>query len=280
MSVARARTDGYGTRTRTAEEGEGMASEPFGQTITAIERAMDVLNLFAEAEDHTLGVTEIAQELGLSKAVVHRILSSFRAKGFVEVDESTRRYRLGPRALYLGLAYMEGIDVRTLARPVLTELSKATNETATLSVRTGDTRVYIDQVTPPRDVKMVVQLGRAVPLHAGASSKALLAFLPDEEVDAYLSGPLEKLTPRTQTSAKTIRRHLAEIRRRGYAVSMEERLEGAGSVAAPIFGADGLPAAIVSISGPVERFRDEAQDAAELLVKATRELSAQLGFRD
>jgi IclR family acetate operon transcriptional repressor len=248
-------------------------------TVTAIERAMDVMMLFAGSDSPTLGVTEIAQTLGLSKAVVHRVLSSFKAKGFVEVDPSLRRYRLGPNALYIGLAYLNRVDVRMLARPVIEDLSQATNETSTLSIRTGFNRVYIDQVTPERDVKMVVQLGRPVPLHAGASSKAFLAFLEPGEVEEYLSRPLEKLTPQTVTNPKTLQKELAQIRDRGYAESMEERLEGAGAVAAPVFGHEGRPEAVISVSGPVERFRSESERAARRLLKETKKVSQQLGFR-
>ena len=261
-----------------------MAVEPAapterGQTVAAIERAMDVLMLFANPEKTTLGVTEIAQTLGLSKAVVHRVLTSFRTKGFVEIDPALRRYRLGPKALYLGLAYLDRIDVRSIARPVIEELSKATNETSTLSIRTGFSRVYIDQVTPGRDVKMVVQLGRPVPLHAGASSKAFLAFLGPEEIEDYLSRPLEKLTPDTVTNPKSLQGELAQIRERGYAESMGERLAGAGAVAAPVFGHDGRPEAVISVSGPVERFRGEAAKAARRLLKETKRVSEQLGYR-
>ena len=251
---------------------------PTGQTIAAIERAMDVLILFADSPSRELGVTEIAHALRLSKAVVHRILSSFRAKGFISLDEHSRRYSLGPQALYLGLSYMEGIDVKVLARPVMEELVAKTNETSTLSIRVGDTRVYLDQVTPPRDVKMVVQLGCQVPLHAGASSKAFLAFLDDAQIEAYLSGTLARLTPETITDPKKLRKELTDIRERGYAVSMAERMEGAGAVAAPILGHDGRPVAVVSVSGPVERFRAEAEDAAKLLLKATASLSRQMGY--
>lgn len=254
------------------------AAPPTGQTIAAIERAMDVLIFFANSPTRAHGVTEIAQALKLSKAVVHRILSSFRAKGFISLDENTRRYSLGPQSLYLGLAYMEGIDVKTLARPVMEDLVARTNETSTLSIRIGKSRVYIDQVTPARDVKMVVQLGRQVPLHAGASSKAFLAFMDTADADAYLSGPLEKLTDQTVADERELRKELEQIRERGYAISMEERMEGAGSVAAPVFGHDGRPAAVISISGPAQRFRAEAEAAAELLLKATRELSRQLGY--
>lgn len=249
-------------------------------TVAAISRALEVLTLFAESGEPTLGVTEISQRLELSKAVVHRILSSFRAKGFVELDEGTRRYSLGARVLQLGLAYLDGVDVRSIARPALEELVAATDETATLSIRSGDSRVYIDQVTPPRDVKMVVTIGQMAPLHAGSSSKAFLAFLPPEEQAAYLAGhPLDALTELTLTDPAKLRRELAAIRKRGYARSLGERLAGSASVAAPVLGHDGTPVAVMSVCGPLERFREEADDAAKLLLAATTDLSRRMGHR-
>lgn len=255
-------------------------AEPQGQTIAAIERAAEVLTLFAESDEADLGVTEIATALGFSKAVVYRILSSFRAKGYIEVDEETRRYRLGPAVLRLGMAYLEGIDVRAVARPEMEALVATTNETATLSIRNGWHRTYIDQVTPDRDVKMVVQVGRSIPLYAGASSKAFLAFLRPAEVDRFFAEvTLEALTGATLTSERSLRKELAQIRDRGYAVSLGERLEGAGSVAAPILGHEGVPLAVMSVSGPVERFRGEVDDVAAALLPVTERLSAQLGHR-
>jgi IclR family acetate operon transcriptional repressor len=246
-------------------------------TVTTVDRALDVLMLFVQRENRDLGVTEIAQSLGLSKAVVHRMLSSFRSKGFLDIDEQTHRYRLGPNALFLGLAYMDRIEVRDLARPMLENLSSTTNETSTLSIRSGFSRVYVDQVTPERDVKMVVQLGKPWPLHAGASSKAFLAFLEAGEIDEYLTRKLERLTPLTITQPRALRKEIDAIRRAGYATSMGERLEGAGSVAAPVLDRAGKPAVVVSISGPVERMKKGADHAARLLVKATGELSRRLG---
>jgi DNA-binding IclR family transcriptional regulator len=254
-----------------------VAEQP--QTILAIERATDVLALFADSDEQTLGVTEIAQQLGLSKAVVYRILSSFRAKGFVELDEATRRYSLGERTLHLGLAYMNRLDLPRIARPQLEMLSRKTDETATLSLRTGWERVYIDQVTPERDVMMMVQLGLRVPLHAGASSKAFLAFMDPDEREEYLSMPLDRLTKATLTNVRGLRKELEEIRDRGYAVSFGERMEGAGSVAAPIFSHKGRPVAVISVCGPVERFRSEVEAAAPPLLEATARLSRQLGHR-
>ena len=93
-------------------------SDNGSQTITAIERAANVLLLFAETDRRDLGVTEISNELGLSKAVVHRILNSLRVKELVEADEETHRYSLGPAAVALGLTYLNQIDVRTIAPKV------------------------------------------------------------------------------------------------------------------------------------------------------------------
>jgi DNA-binding IclR family transcriptional regulator len=250
-----------------------------GNSASTIERALDMLRLFARSEQTTLGVTEIATELGLSKAVVHRMLSSCCSRGFLELDEATHRYRLGPEILMLGLSHLDRIDVRSLGRETLHALVAATNETATLSIKVGSTRVYIDQVTPDRDVKMVVRLGRPFPLHAGASSKVLLAFLPAEQRHAYLETHLGALTPNTITDPDRLYKELEAIRSSGFAVSFGERDASAGSVAAPIFGHEGTLVAVISVSGPSERFGAEVEQASQVLLHATRELSQRLGYR-
>lgn len=258
--------------------GTRVAEQPHGQTIATVERAADVLNAFTELDGATVGVTELSERLGLSKAVVHRILTSLRVKGFVELDEDTRRYSLGPASLSLGLTYLQKIDVRDEARSFLRDLSDLTNETATLSVRRGDVRMYVDQVTPSREVKMTVQLGHPYPLHAGGSSKAFLAHLSEEFIDDYLSRPLDALAPLTTTDPDVIRKDLARVRVDGFAYSLGERQEGAGSVAAPVFGHENDPVAVISVCGPIERFRNEIDDIAPVLLESTRRLSRRLGW--
>jgi IclR family acetate operon transcriptional repressor len=259
---------------------EAAESEEKQQGLNGIERALDVLALFINSDSPTLGVTEIASELALSKAVVHRLLTTFRVRGFVEIDPETHRYQLGPEIGILGLSYLDRIDLRSLGHQVLVKLVALTNETATMSVRVGSTRVYLDQVTPHRDVKMMVQLGRPFPLHAGASSKALLAFLPEAEREEYLASQhLTALTPRTLTDPVRLRQELTSIRQAGYAVSFGERDASAGSVAAPVFDHTGHPAGVISVSGPVERFSAVVTQASSSLLQATRELSRRLGYR-
>jgi IclR family transcriptional regulator, acetate operon repressor len=126
---------------------------------------------------------------------------------------------------------------------------------------------------------MVVQLGRPFPLHTGASSKAMLAFLPAAERAEYLTThDLVRLTTATLTEPDALSAQLEQVRERGYASSFGERDASAGSVAAPIFDRDGHLAAVISVSGPLERFRDESEQAAALLLTATQGLSHQLGY--
>jgi DNA-binding IclR family transcriptional regulator len=265
---------------RDPSEGIDVEATSASQTVATVERAADVLLCFADTDQTTLGVTEIADTLGLSKAAVHRILASFRSRGLIDLDDTTRRYSLGVAAMKLGLSYLERIDLRRIARPELVALSEHTAETATLSVRSGWTRFYVDQVTPPREVIMSVRLGTPYPLHAGASSKAFLAFLDTGEIEAYLAQPeLAQLTPNTVTERTALRRELGQIRKRGFAQSFAERQSGAASVAAPVLDHTGRPQGVLSVCGPVERFRAEAPDCAEALLKVTDRLSALLGHQ-
>ncbi|MGH3276265.1 MAG: IclR family transcriptional regulator [Streptosporangiaceae bacterium] len=246
-------------------------------SATTVERAADILLLFASSSAPQLGVTEIAHSLGMSKSAVHRILASFRNKNLLELDPDSRKYALGPTILSLGSKYLGKLNIRKVAAGELAALSRETSETATLSVRTGDRRIYIDQVTPDREVLMSVQLGLAYPLHAGASSKAFLAFLPQNEIDRYLAGELEQVTDRTVTDLSLLREELTAIRARGWARSRGERQPGAGSVAAPVLDSQRFPLAVVSVCGPAERMAGEIDMCADHLLRATSRISARLG---
>lgn len=261
-----------------AADADGAASST-SQTIATVERAADVLTLFARSAEPNLGVTEIANSLGLSKAAVHRILASLRSRAYVEIDEETRRYSLGPASFELGLSYLSRVDVRAVAAVELAWLAREIQETATLSVLSGDGRIYVDQVTPPREIVMSVPLGQRFPLHAGSSSKALLAFLTDEEIERYLSGSLQSFTDTTVTSPEALRADLARVRARGYATSAGERQAGAASAAAPVLDHNGRPVGSISICGPAERLAGELDDAIGLLLEATSRVSARLGYR-
>lgn len=254
---------------------EGIESK----TINSVQRAADVLLYFAHAEKSDSGITEVAKDLGLSKAAVHRLITSLRSRGLLQIDENSRRYSLGPNALLLGLSALNRLDVRRLAAAELPAMSADTGETATLSVRAGTGRIYVDQVTPNREVIMSVSIGVQYPLHAGSSSKAFLAFLPPDEIAQYLAKPLVGLTSATVTNRKTLARELKEIVERGWAQSQGERQSGASSVAAPVFNHLGAPVAVLSLCGPADRFTPHAEEHAKRLLQSTAALSRQLGYQ-
>lgn len=257
---------------------ESPAAESAPRAVSGVERALDVLMLFTRSTTPTLGVSEIARQLDLSKAVVHRILAALRSRRLVDLDQHSRRYRLGPASLALGNAFLDRVDIRDLARAPLRRLSRATNETSTLSIPLQGQRIYLDQVTPAREVKMTVQIGQPFPLHAGSSSKALLAYLTEDEVEEYLKdAPLAALTDHTVVDASHLRDELRIIRDRGYAVSFGERQAGAGSIAAPVLDHDNRPVAVLSICGPVERIRGRVDELVTILVPEVKQLAAQLG---
>jgi DNA-binding IclR family transcriptional regulator len=229
-------------------------------------RVTDVLDAFAESGGD-LGVTEIARRLRCSKSVVHRILVSLSEARYVAADPSTRRYRLGAKALLLARAASMHDDLRRRALPHLQIIRERTGETATLSLVRGAVRVYAEQVESRSAVRQTVEVGAEAPLHLGASGKAILAFLP------------ESTRPPVPRSA-SLETDLERIRRRGYAVSHAERIPGAASVAAPIFDHRGVVVGSVSAAGVLARSdaRTTARYGAVVAAEA-RALSRELGWR-
>lgn len=243
-------------------------------------RVIDVLLLFTDGPAR-LGVSWIARELGLSKAVVHRILQSLASRGMVALDPVSREYRLGPAAAALGARALRDSDLRTAALDVLRELRDATGETATLTVPVPGGRVYLDQVEGSHEIKMTVELGRRFPLHAGSSGKCMLAFLPEAQRQSLLAGPLPALTPGTVTDPARLASELAVIAERGYAVSAGERQRDAGSVAAPVFGLAGEVIGAISVCGPKFRITEEfAGKVAPDLTAAAARISRRMGWQE
>lgn len=264
---------------RSGEADLELADVNGSKTVASVERAADILLHFTRTDRPDLGITDIANDLGLSKAAVHRLLASLRTRNLVALDPTTRRYSLGASALMLGLSALDGLDVRRLASAELPGISQDTNETATLSIRSNDVRIYVEQVTPPREVIMSVAIGRPYPLNAGASSKAFLAYLEPQQIEDFLAQSLPKLTDATVTNRRVLAKELTEIRARGWAQSSSERQAGAASVAAPVRDHLGHPVAVMSVCGPADRFLPEAEACAERLLVSTRKLSQQMGYR-
>ncbi|GHF42048.1 IclR family transcriptional regulator [Amycolatopsis bartoniae] len=244
----------------------------------AAARVADVLLLFTDGPA-TLGVSRISRELGLSKAVVYRILQSLVARGLVELEPLGREYRLGPAAAALGARALRDSDLRGASLDVLRKLRDETGETATLTSLLPQGRLYLEQFEGVHEIKMTVELGRLFPLHAGSSGKCMLAFLPPDQLDEVLHGDLVKLTERTIVDPEALASELDTVRARGYAVSGGERQPDAASVAAPVFNVSGLPVGAISVCGPRFRVTNEFVDRiAPKVTEAAALISRRMGW--
>lgn len=247
--------------------------------LRSVARALDILQLYGTGQPE-LGVTEIAGRLRLSKSTVHRLLRLLADRGFLAQDPRSRRYRLGLELLWLGSLVRDGIDLRREALPTMQRLQEQTGETVNLNVERDGHRICIEKVESTHPIRDFVEIGRPLPLYAGASGKVLLAHLPPARIDEVLRRADPAGVARRRVSRHALLRQLEEIRRAGYAATSGERVEGASSVSAPIRDAEGHVVAGLSVSGPTYRFTAErVQRFARLVVQAAEEISRRLGYR-
>ncbi len=249
---------------------------PRRSTSPAVESALAILEILGSAQE--VGVTELARKLGMGKSSVHRLLRTLAAKGYVEKNPQTDRYRLAYRLFVLGSAAAERYGLKDLAAPVMERLSAQVGETANLGVLEGDRVISLHKVEGPHLLRMHLDPGRGVPAHATALGKVLLAGLPADELETWLrSHRLVRLTRHTLT--ERLRAAVRHAAARGFAVDNEECSLGLRCVAAPIRDRRGSVVAAVSISGPTQRIPMESiRRLAALVREAGLEISRRLGY--
>lgn len=226
---------------------------PLGGSASTVRRVADVLGVFLDSRADA-GVSEIARKLGCSKSVVHRILVALVHSDFLAADPVTRRYRLGPKALRLGLAALAHSDIPNRAVPYLQRIRDETGETAILSLLRGTVRIYAQQIESRETVRQTVQPGAEAPLYLGASGKAILAFLSEPLRAATMQqGRGARRSDGSSLNLVALEDDCRRIQRRGYAVSQSERIPGAVSVAAPIFDHSGAVIGSLSAAGVAVR---------------------------
>jgi len=248
------------------------------RTSDGVERAMSVLEILADARGD-LGVTEVADVLGVHKATASRLLGTLAGRGLVERDSSTGKFRIGVGLIRLAGSAMAGMDVIRQARPVLEELSERANETVNLAILERSNVLYVDQVSASHAIVMANWVGRHSPVHCSSSGKVFLAFGDEAQTKRLLHRSLERRTKNTITDLDRLRSQIADVRKAGYARSVGELEEGLNTVAAPVFGDERVLAA-VSISGP--SFRVPARDQprlGRLVAGAGTNISRRLGYQ-
>lgn len=261
-----------------SKRGKRTPTAKTSRSVFAVERAADVLAAVCADLDRPRGVKELSETLRMNISTVHRVLAALVHKQIVRQDSVTSKYGPGPWLLDLSLAYLRRLDLPQVALPFMRRLRDETRETVTLSMRDGMTRIYIMQVESPQEIRQTVETGRRLPLLPGGSGKAILAFLPQEEIDAYLEQWWRDASTNRPQDIACVRAEMVAVRHAGYACSRSERLPGAASVAAPVRDYRGVVVGSVSVSGPVGRFTDDCIARYGQLVRATAdEVSQGLG---
>lgn len=243
-------------------------------------RAIRMLELFTP-DAPSWGTTGISATIGLPKSTVYRIVRMLQKHHYLAQDPDSKRFRLGSQAMALGWRALEANDARHITRPIMQSLADETGETVLLTTLNEDRTqsVCIERIDSRHPVRLILEIGRRAPLHGGASSKILLAYLPEDEIERVIStGRLRRLCRNTITNPARLRRHLKEIRRAGYAASFEETNEGAAGVASAILGPGGRVIAALGIAGPLARFtRATLPRQIELVRRAATDAAALLG---
>ena len=252
-----------------------MATDSTGRSII---RIADILNCFS-VDEPVHNLTAISKRLELPKSTSHRLLTTLVSQGFLMRDVHGRGYQLGYQLLHWGMVAQAALDLRTEALPIMRQLSRSVGETAILTVRDGTRGFYLEIVESAQPVRLTMQVGQRLRLHAGASSKVLLAFLPGVEIEQITSTiEMQPLTPHTITDPTQLRTELAAICQRGYATSFEETDLGAMGVAAPVYDRAGHAVAGIGIAAPLARIPPErVPEVAPAVIEAGQQLSARLG---
>ena len=223
------------------------------ESIRAVERALDVLMCFT-SQTPELTMTQISEMVGINKSTIHRLLATLEGKRFVERDPVTGVYRPGIRLLQMAFLTLEHNDLRRLATPFLHTLCDQHRENVNLSVLDDADVIYLTVIESPQRVKLAAAPGQRLPAFCTASGKAILAFLPEENVRHLLEHGMPRYTKNTITSLDAFFEDMRQTRQRGYAISEQEFEEGINALAAPICN---QPIASVSIAGPAYRLTRE-----------------------
>ena len=245
--------------------------------VQVLDRALDLVELLATSESG-MSIAELSARTGLPKSTVHRILSSYADRHYVEKNEETSIYFLGHKFVELASLYLNKIVLKTEAAPIMHELATRFNATSYLGVLENNEVMYLERAEQFNSLRLYTQIGKREPLHCTALGKVLMSALPEEEFERKAKNlPYTRYTDRTLTRYEDYAKEVAVVRHNGYALDRGEHGEGSSCLAVPIYDYTRNVIAAMSISGyglldnyPEEVLYDSMREAAA-------ELSTRMG---
>lgn len=247
------------------------SSEKLNDSVRAVDRALEILLAFTPT-DHELSAGELLKRVDLSRPTLYRLLYTLEQSGFVISVGEPQRFRLGPSVARLAHVWTSTQDIGALAQPMMQRLREQTGETVALFVPQGMYRVCVAELPSNQPLSFKRGVGYSERIVVGASGRAILAHtvLGEGELEAYAAD--------TKVDLSTYPKELESIRKRGYATSRDELLQGAVAIAAPYFNGAGQVAGSIAVFGPSARVHAaEVETIGKLLVVEARALSKALG---
>jgi len=252
--------------------------DPNEYNVRAVERALQIMGCFDD-EHPERGISEIAQAVGLHKATAYRIVTTLVNYGYLEWVADGQKYRLGLELSNLGFKVIRRMDLRREALPYMKQYVREWDETCDLSIFDQGRVFYIEILRGNHALTIAAAVGQRLPAHCTASGKLFLAYLPEAELDAILSRPLNVYTDNTVTSPDELNKQFEIIRNQGYAVDYEEYEVGVCAVAAPIFNRGGNVIAAIGGPSPISRMTPERiNEIAEAFKDAAKAISQRMGY--
>jgi DNA-binding IclR family transcriptional regulator len=247
--------------------------------IQSVYRVLNLLSLF-DRRHPRLGVTEISRMMNLPKGTVHGFVRTLSRMKYLRQDSATRKYQLGLKIYELGAILADSLEINEKAAGPARQLANRTRLTSRIAVWDGDSALLTLSIDARYHYSFVKQIGPRIPAYCSAVGKALLAFLDQEELSAYLEQTkLVRHTSSTITQKEKLLKELEGVRRRGYSEDREESTPDLACIAAPIFGRDGKLEAAISLSGEPGRIQGKQMKAlVDSLLKTAREISRSMGY--
>jgi DNA-binding IclR family transcriptional regulator len=245
-----------------------------------LKKGLSILSLF-DSDHPEWTFADIWKSARLSRTTAFRLVKTLEEAKFLSFDPSKGTYHLGVSILKGSYLMLSPSELARTARPYLDHLTEVTTETSLLAVEADHVAIVAARVLTPRPFKPDNPVGVPMPGLANVHTRIFLAYRPESEWRAALSGPIERRTPHTRTDPEELAAELAKIRREGVACGMQEWNLGMCAVAAPVFDAGSQVRASLAVVAPDERFGPAQRESyATEVVKAAHLVSAALGYHE
>ena len=248
--------------------------------FSSLEKAIDILTYFC-SENQAFSAQEISGQLSIPLSTTYKYIDVLLKKGFLSKNPDTKKIFLGLTIFKMGNLVAAKIKPIDVALRHMNDLANLSGETVTLTMMHGWESLCVEKIESPRRIKLSVAMGDTLPLHAGGSSKILLAYQDEAFVDAMIQNVgLVALTENTITDPVRLKNELKLIRSRGFAYSDSEVDYGARAAAAPVFDSKGRMAAGITVAGPRDRINDEkVKQLINMVTECSAKISCDLGHQ-